>query len=67
MVLEPVGVLMVIVDEVSELGIVALEAQSQYGIRKLSAAAWYVARFEVGYCLAMVWVLFQRICSYRER
>jgi hypothetical protein len=38
-VLEPVGVLMVIVDEVSELGIVALEAQSQYGIRKLSAAA----------------------------
>lgn len=67
MVFEPFGVLMVRLDEVNELGIVALEAQSQYGIRKLSAAAWYWARLAIGYCLAMVRVLFQRICSYRER
>lgn len=39
-VLDPCGVLIVMLDEVRELGMVALEAQSQYGMRKLSAAAW---------------------------
>jgi hypothetical protein len=62
----PRGPFIAIVGWLVTSGIVELTDQSQYGIRRLAAAAVYVSRWDLGYFAAMVAALPTMICCARS-
>lgn len=61
-VIRPVGELTWIFGTVAIGGMSGCQAQSQYGSRKLSAAAWYVGCKAGGYVFAMAWICVASTC-----